>query len=1093
MSRLYSVLVLLFLAAGFLHAEEARLLRFPDVHIDRVVFVYVGNLYVAPRTGGQAIRLTSHEGLELFPKFSPDGDCIAFSGQYDGDMAVYVMPVTGGEPKRLTYHPGIQRTSERFGPENLVMGWHPEGDKVLYRSRKEVNDWWDGRAYAADTNGGMPVPLPMAVAGFTSFSPDGDKVVYCPIFRDFRTWKRYKGGMAQDVWTFDLNTYDARKITDWEGTDNMPMWYRDRIYFNSDRTGTLNLYCYEPTAERTRPVTEFTEYDVRWPSLGPDAIAFENGGYVYVLDLPSETLNKVEIHLTSDRHTVRPEYEKVSDKIDGFDISPNAKRAVFRARGDIFTVPAEEGNTRNLTESPGANEMYPRWSPDGEWIAYLSDATGEEEFYIRTHDGEETIRLTTGGDCHRYAPEWSPDSKKLVFSDKKLRLFSIDVETREVTQIDKAERSRIGEISWSPDSRCVAYSKRLANRIMAIFVYSFEDGKVHQVTPGFTNDYSPVFDPEGKYLYFMSERDFNPILSSYEFSFVNNSIENLFLIVLDRDERSPFAPESDEALDEWDEDEWDDDKWREREREEDSEEPVSVKIDFDGIFDRQVAFDLPAGNYSGLSAVEEAVFYISGPVRGLRGKVTQDESVLYKYDIDEKKNHEFLSGIGDYRLAAKGKRMLLSKGADYYVVKTRGKKADLDDAVKMDLSGMEMLVDRKAEYVQMFHQVWRRQRDFFYDENMHGVDWQKMRARYSPLLPHVADRYDLTYLLGEMVGELCCSHTYVGGGDRPKIDPCEIGLLGVDFEIDQDNNRIRIARILKGENWDEGLRSPLREPGVDVNEGDYLLAVNDKPITAEMNPYSLTENTVGKQVVLTVNSRPTMTGAHEVTVKPVASEERLRYYNWVESKREYVDSVSDGRIGYIHIPDMGSYGLVRFTKMFYNQLRKPGLIIDVRYNGGGFVSGLILERLRREVMAMGSSRNYAEGPMPGHALNAHMVTLLNEFSCSDGDYFPYFFRELKLGPLMGKRSWGGVIGISGMDRLVDGGYYTVPQWSIYGLDGNWIMENVGVYPDIEVDNPPDRRARGYDDQLDRALEYIQDKLAEDPKTLPPKPGPPSPR
>lgn len=1071
-------------------AEEARLLRFPDVHIDKVTFVYAGDIYVAPRTGGQALPLTRHEGLELFPRFSPDGKQIAFTGQYDGDFAVYVMSIDGGEPRRLTYHPGIQRTSDRFGPENVVMGWHPDGRKVLYRSRKETNDWWDGRAYLVDIEGGLPEPLAMQTAGFTSFSPDAKKAAYCPIYRDFRTWKRYQGGMAQDVWIFDLNSYDAQKITDWIGTDNSPMWYEDKIYFNSDRTGTLNIFCYNVNTGQTRQVTEFTEYDVRWPSLGPDGIAFENGGYLYVLDLPSESLDKVSIHLSTDHHAMRTEFVKVSDKVRGMDISPDGKRAVFSARGEIFTIPAKEGNTRNLTNHSGSNERRPSCSPDGKWVAYISDVTGEEELYLVSYDGKETVRLTTDGYCHKYAPKWSPNSKRLTFSDKELNLYYIDVESKKLVKIDKTDRNEVRRFAWSPDGRYLAYNKRGKNRINSIFIYCFDDASIYQVTPGFTEDYWPIFDPDGKYLYFLSERNFNPIMSTYENQFVNNAITNLFLVPLAGDEKSPFAPKSDEVEIKADEDEE-----KKDEKEEDKEkkkEPVKVKIDFEGIFDRQVAFDLPAGNYGSLWAISGAVFYTSYPIYGLQGKASQEKRVLHKYDIKEKKDHEFATDIDSYTLSADGKKMLLRKGSDFCVTSTSGKKAELDDT-KLDLSHMEMRLDRMAEYRQMFDEVWRMERDFFYDENMHGVDWNKIYKRYKDLLPHVAHRFDLTYLIGEMIGELACSHTYVGGGDRPKIPSSEVGLLGVDFEIDHKNNHIRMARILQGENWDDALRSPLLEPGLDVKAGDYLLTIDGKEITADINPYSLTENSVGKTITLTVNSKPTLEGAREVTVKPIVSEEALRYYNWVEHRRLHVDSVSDGQIGYVHIPDMDSYGLVRFSKMFYHQLRKPGLIIDVRYNGGGWVSGLILERLRRKVVAMGASRTFAEGPAPSAGINAHMITLLNEFSCSDGDYFPYFFREYELGPLMGKRSWGGVIGIRGYRPLVDGGYYTAPEFSIYSLEGKWIMENIGVEPDIEVENSPSRLVRGYDDQLDSAIEYVLEKLKNEPMVLPPEPDPPTPR
>ncbi|MEA3297189.1 MAG: PDZ domain-containing protein, partial [candidate division Zixibacteria bacterium] len=982
-------------------------------------------------------------------------------------------------------------TSDRFGPENVVMGWHPDNQRVLFRSRKETNDWWDGRVYFVNIDGGLPQPLPMKTAGFTSLSDDGTKVAYCPIYRDFRTWKRYKGGMAQDVWTFDLETFANEKITDWEGTDNMPMWYQNRVYFNSDRTGTLNLFCYDLSTKTTRQITEFTEFDVRWPGLDPDGIAFENGGYLYVLDLPTEKLNKVSIELAHDRHMVRTEYMKVSGKVRDFDISPDGKRAVFSARGDIFTVPAKEGNTHLLTpNSSGSNDRNPCWSPDGNYVAYFSDATGEEELYLVSHDGTETIRLTEDGYCHKYGPVWSPDSRKLAFSDKELNLYYVDIETKKTQKIDKAERNEIRNFDWSPDSRYLAYNKRGENRITAIYLYALDDNAIHQVTPGFTNDFNPVFDAEGKYLYFLSERSFNPILSEYEFEFVNKAITNLYLIVLSDEGKSPFAPESDEVEVKTDNDEKkEDDK---KDSEDETDESVKVTIDFEGIYDRQVAFDLPSGNYGGLAAISGAVFYTTHPIWGLSGKVTQDETTLHKYDLKKKKDHEFASKISWYALATRGEKMLLRKGKGYHIVETSGDKAELEDN-QLDLSHMETRVDRKAEYAQMFEETWRMERDFFYDENMHGVDWPKMHDRYKQLLPYCSHRFDLSYILGEMIGELCCSHTYTGGGDKPKISGSGIGLLGVDFEIDRKADRIRIARIFQGENWDDDLRSPLLEPGIDVEEGDYLLAINGHEITAGTNPYALMEHTIDETVTLTINDKPAMKDAHEVTVKPISSEETLRYYNWVEDRRGHVDSVSKGRIGYIHIPDMDSFGLVRFAKMFYHQLRKPGLIIDVRYNGGGFVSGLILERLRRVVAAMGCSRTYEEGPSPGAGINAHMITLLNEFSCSDGDYFPYFFRKYDLGPLMGKRSWGGVIGIRGYRPLMDGGYYTAPEFGIYSLNGEWIMENIGVEPDIEVDNPPDRMALGHDDQLDKAIEYIMHKLETEPRPLPDKPSPPTPR
>lgn len=1086
MNRRTALFLAVFLTASAdAGAEEVRLLRYPNVSQNQVTFVCAGDVYVAPRVGGQAVKLTTHKGLELFPRFSPDGSQIAFTGQYDGDFAVYVIPSSGGEPRRLTYHPGIARTSERMGPENVVMGWHPDGNHVLFRSRKEANDVWDGRAYLVGLTGGLPEPLPMATAGFTSFSPDLSKVAYCPLYRDFRTWKRYEGGLAQDVWIFDLSSFEARKITDWVGTDNLPMWYQDRIYFNSDRTGTLNLYCYELASETVRPVTGFTEWDVRWPSLGDEGIAFENAGYIYVLNLPSEQMHKLEIHVAGDHLFTRPRYVAVSEMIRGFDLSPDGDQAAFSARGEIFTLPAEVGNTENLTgELSGSNEIYPRWSPDGKWIAFLSDRTGEDEFFIVSSDGDQTLQITNDGHCFRFGALWSPDSRKLAFSDIENGLYYIDVTSRQLVQIDYSPRSEIHRYDWSPDSRFLAYDKRLDNRIRSIFVYDVNADTIHQVTLGYTHDYAPAFDPDGKYLYFLSQRDFNPILSRYEFSFVNDAITNLFLIVLASDGASPFAPRTAVSGEQMPSDS--------AEGKSTTGQPKPTGIDFDRIARRQVAFELPAGNYSGLKAISGAVFYLSNPIRGLSGNITQDRRTLHKYDIADEDDHVFAEGISSYQLEANGKKMLIAKDGEYHLAATSDKEADLSKN-KLDLSGLTARLDPKAEYGNIFEDVWRRQRDYFYDRNLHGVDWQRMHDKYAELLPYVEHRYDLTYLLGEMIGELACSHTYVGRGDLPKVESGKIGLLGVDFERDTVNDRIRIGRILSGENWDEDLRSPLLEPGVAVSEGDYLLAIDGHEITADTNPYSLTQNRLDRTLELTVNHRPTLRDARTIGVTPIASEEALRYFNWVQERLRYVDSASSGRIGYVHLPDMSSHGLERFAKMFYHQSRRPGLIIDVRFNGGGFVSGLVLERLRRKVVAMTGYRRFEPTRSPGNGMHCHMVTLINQCSCSDGDYFPYFFREYGLGPLVGVRTWGGVIGIRGIRPLVDGGYCTVPEYGIFNLEGEWVMENHGVEPDIVVENTPMRLAQGYDDQLDWAVRHILTRLEQEPKTLPGRPEPPAPR
>ena len=994
--------VFLMSATGF--AEEGRLLRFPDIHGDKIAFVYAGDLWTVNSQGGTASKLTNHAGLEFFPKFSPDGKELAFTSQYDGQMNVYVMPAEGGEPKRLTYHPGAQ-TSERMGYEDMVLDWFVDGSKILFRSRRETVSDWVGMLYGISPNGGMEETLPLPEGGLTSFSPDGKKIAYCRTFRDFRTWKRYKGGMAQDVWIYDLKTYDLERVTDYDGVDHFPMWYKDRIYFVSDRTGASNIFCYDLISKQTRQVTSYTDYDVKWPSLGPDAIVFEKGGYLYVMELPSERVQKVKAELNSDRIVARPEFVKVSENVQDYNLSPDGKRAVIGARGEIFTVPAEKGNTRNLTNSSNAHEKYSSWSPDGKWIAYVSDKSGEDEIYIVPQDGREReIQLTFEGKAYKYIPIWAPDSKKLAFADKNLTLYYVDIDSKKTTQVEKAKRWEIRDYNWSPDSKWIAYAKPMENQFSAVFLYSLGQGRNYQVSTGFTNEGEPTFDPQGKYLYFFSNRDYNAVMGNFEGSFVYNRTTKIYAVTLKKDTPSPFAPQSDEAEVGKKEEKKDEDEKKDKGKEDEKEK--LVEIDLEGITERQVGFPISAGNYFGMRAAEGKVLYLSGASGGLSGPGDPEKTNLHNFDMEKRKDNEFMADVEGYDISFDGKKVIYKKEKQLGIVeaKTEGS-AKIGDG-SLNLSGMQAKVDHKQEWSQFFNEAWRLERDFFYAPNMHGLDWDQIKEKYGQMLSNVAHRSDLTYLIGEMIGELVCSHTYVGGGEYPEFKKVKTGLLGIDWEADSSSGHYRVKKILKGENWKEELRSPLTDPGIDVKEGEYILAVDGEPLTLSLNPYSPLVNKVDKTVTLTVNSKPTLKGSRQVTVKPIENEGELRYYNWVENNRLKVEKATDGKVGYVHIPDMGGNGLNWFVKQYFPQINKEGLIIDVRYNGGGFVSEMILERLRRLIVGMGSSRNAQDYPYPGAAFYGHMVCLLNEYSASDGDYFPYFFREYKLGPLIGKRTGG---------------------------------------------------------------------------------------
>ncbi|MCK4224410.1 MAG: PD40 domain-containing protein [candidate division Zixibacteria bacterium] len=922
-------LVLGFIIPSFVYAEECRLMRFPDIHQDKIVFVYAGDLWLVPSEGGIARRLTTHIGLELFPKFSPDGRFIAFTGDYDGNADVYVIPTEGGEPRRLTYHPGARQSPGGVKIDDWVVDWYPDGKAILFRSTRE--SFPTSKLFNISIEGGFPQALKLPEAGLASFSPDGKKIAYNRRSREFRTWKRYKGGTAQDIWIYDLKTDAVQRITEWEGTDNFPLWSGDRIYFTSDRDHTLNIYCYDLMTKNTRKITNHEEYDVKWPSLGPDAIVYENGGYLYILDLVGEKARKISVEIPAERILTRPNWEKVSDLIIDFSLSPSAKRALFSARGEVFTVPEEKGEVRNITQTPTIREIYSTWSPDGKWIAYLSDRTGEYELYIRAQDGTgEEKRITTDGNCYRFPPVWSPDSKKLLYSDKKLRLYYTDIDEREPVLVDRAEVSEIHDYAWSSDSKWVTYSKNNPAYFASIYLYSLNKKKVYQITGDLTDDFYPVFDPEGKYLYFVSARSFHPTFSDFEHTYVYRNTRNIYLVTLQADSLSPFAPESDEEEGEEEKDKEKEDKDEEKDKKKDEDEdeeeekPKDIQIDLEGIDQRIVGVPIKSGNYAGLTAAEGKIFYLSRPAIYEPASDSKPQNELHMYDIKEREDETILSGINNYDISHNGEKTIYKSGNTYGIIDAKSGKNKVGDG-KINTGGMEMKVDPRGEWEQMFNEAWRLERDFFYDPNMHGVDWKMMKKRYGELLPHVAHRWDLTYLIGELIGELCCSHTYVYRGKMPKTEHVDIGLLGADLEPDRKGGFYRFKKIYKGENWKEDRRAPLTEPGVDVKEGDYLIAVNGQEVNYPDNPYSFFEKTVDKQVQIKVNDKPSADGAREVTVKPTGSEYMLRYLDWVETRRRLVDEATDGRVGYIHVPNtQPSLAMNEFSRSFFAQVRKGG-------------------------------------------------------------------------------------------------------------------------------------------------------------------------
>ncbi|MBN2134944.1 MAG: PD40 domain-containing protein [Acidobacteria bacterium] len=1065
-------------------SEEAMMMRFPDIYKDKIAFSYAGDIWVSNVNGGQARRLTTVEGVEYFPKFSPDGKMIAFTGQHDGYFQVYVIPAEGGVAKQLTFYP-IGPTTDRAGFNNQVMDWTPDGKYIVFRSVRYHWDTYVGRYYKVSPDGGWPEALPFYEGATMSYSPDGKKIAMNRNFRDFRTWKRYRGGKEHNIWIYDFEKDKTTKLTDWPSLEINPMWHGDNIYFLSDKNGTMNLYYYDFKDSQIKQITEFKDWDIRWPGFGPDSIIYEQGGKLYKMAFADNKISQVPVYINWDAPYMKPTYENVSRNITEFDLAPTGKRAAFVARGEIFTVPEKEGDTRNITNTSGVRERNITWSPDGNWIAFMADDTGTEELYIMNPLGTQKIQLTKNSNAINLNPVWSPDSKKIAYRDLDLNFYYIDIKTKKRVLIDKTMYRGHFAYAWSPDSNWLTFTKINDAGFASVYLYDLKVAKMHQVTSEMRNNYISKFDPEGKYLYFLSSRDFNPQFGDYELNFLYQDTDRIYLAPLKADGENPFKPESDEVNIE---------KYlKEKKEKKDKEEakdkkkkPVKVEIDLKGLEDRITSIPLAPGNYFTYEPIENGVLYVKQVGDQIHGKPTG--SALFGYDLDEKKETEMLSGVLNFAISPDNEKLIYNMMGSYGVADVKIEKIDPSKG-RLNTSRMEMLLDRKAEWKQMLVEAWRLEKNHFYVKNMHGYDWPKMLQKYMPLVSHLTHRRDLTYIIGEMIGELNIGHAYTGGGDMPTPQNVGTGLLGCEFELDKDGF-YTISKIYKGENWNSSTLSPLDLPGLKVKEGDYILEINGQTLKSPVNPYELLKKTMGTIVTLKLNSKPELKDAWDIQVNPVSSEWDLKYWDWVNKNREYVEKKTNGKVGYVHIPDMMFEGLNAFVKQWYGQLHKEGIIIDARFNGGGFVSGLILERLRRFVQTLQYSRLFPGGTFPAASYSGHLVAMANMYSASDGDIFPFFFKEYKLGPVIGTRTWGGVVGIAGYTPLVDGGYVTMPRGGTFSLQGEWVMENTGVVPDIEVDHMPEEEVKGIDPQLDKAIEVIMKKIAEEPVKFAPVPPAP---
>ena len=1036
-------------------ADEARLLRFPATNGQDVVFTYAGDLYKAPLTGGEAQRLTSHVGMEMFARFSPDGQSIAFTAQYDGNTEVYLMPKSGGEPERLTYTSTNSRddVGDRMGPNNIVMTWTRDGKNILYRNR--IGDGFSGKLWSVSAEGDMPEQLPLPEGGFCSYSPDGKKLAYNRVMREFRTWKYYKGGMADDVWVYDPASKKIENVTNNVSQDIFPMWIGEEIFFISDRDRTMNLFVYNTATKKTEKVTNYTDYDIKFPSTNGEVIVYEQGGYIFKFDPRTRKAEKVSITLNSESIYARKEMKNVAGNLTSASLSPDGKRVAVTARGEVFNVPVEKGVTRNITRTSGANERGAKWSPDGKWIAYISDRTGETEVWLQGEDGEPQ-QLTKGSDTYIRQVIWAPDSKTLLYTDRKNRLVEVNIASKSKQTLMQNPNGEPAGVAFSPDSKWITYTKSAENDMSVVYVFNLASKKEYPVTERWYSSSAPVFSADGKYLIFTSARDFNSTYSQTEWNHVYTRMNGIYMAMLAASTPSPLLP-TDGAV----------------EAAKPAEGPVEVKIDPENLPGRIVKLPLAAGMYRNFYSDGKKVYYSgSGGLKAFDLKTQKEETVAEGASVT---------------VTPGSKKALYMKGRQMFVADFPTAKANLREAVST--KDMVAEVDYMQEWAQIYDEVWRAFRDGFYLENMHGIDWKAIKKKYEVLLPYAKTRLDLNYIIGEMISEVGCGHAYVNPGEMPQVERIPMGLLGAELKRDK-SGFFRIEKILPGGVYSQTLRSPLAEPGVDVKEGDYIVAIDGITTSSVKNIYQLL---VGKANVLTelsISSSASATGARKVVVSPIDNEYPLYHYNWVQENIRKVSEATNGKVGYIYIPDMSAEGLNEFARYFYPQLDKEALIIDDRANGGGNVSPMIIERLLRQAYRMtmyrGQERN---GTIPDATHHGPKVLLVDKYSASDGDLFPWSFKANNLGTVIGTRTWGGIVGISGSLPYIDGTDVRVPFFTNYDAKtGEWIVENHGVDPDILIDNDPIKEYMGEDEQLNKAIEVALEQI-KNRKPLPKTPAP----
>lgn len=1070
---------LLLCASAAAFAQPTRLLRHPTVSRDSVAFAYAGDLWIVPRSGGVARRLTSTPSVEIEPYFSPDGSQIAFSATVAGNTDVYVVSSAGGDPKRLTYHPGLDR----------VRGWKPDGKSIIFASnRTSAPQQSYFQLWTISVDGGLPEMLPVPRAFSGSYSPDGSRLAYeefstafIPDWYETSMWRHYRGGRTHPVSVISLSDYSVQKLPWTNSNDTSPSWVGNTIYFLSDRNHTVNLFAYRFDTKQLTQISHHDDFDVMTLSGGNDAVVYEQAGYIYLVDAKSSKPERLNIEVTGDLPWARPQFKKVGSMIRNATLSPTGTRAAFEARGEIFTVPSEKGDFRNLTQSSGAHDRSPVWSPNGEQVAWLSDASGEYQLMIGDPLGVTTpraIALPTTAFYDRLA--WSPDGTHILAEDNHDNLWALEVANGNATKIDTdayPDPIRQFNAVWSPDSKWITYSKNLPSHLRAIFVYSWADKKSYQVTDGLADSISPTFDAGGKYLYFMASTNYGPSTGWLEMSSLDRPVRRaIYLVVLSASDPSPLLPETGDEPKPPSPD---------APKPDPNAKPV-VRIDLNGINQRVLAVNIPVGDYSNLTSGAAGTFFYTEPfVGGVPGTLR-----LQRYQLKDRAPAPFLEGsIRAYSISADKKKLLYQAGdgANRWGVVATERPAKVGDG-PLNVAQLEMRVDPRAEWAQIYRETWRIQREYFYDPQMHGANWQAIYEKYKPLLSFVGHRADLGYLIAMIGGELTVGHSYLlGTGDIPSEDAVSVGLLGADFVI--ENGRYRIKRIYTGENWNSDLRAPLSAPGIQVSEGDYLLEVNGRPLAPPANLYSLFEGTANRQTLIRVSKTPNPEGSRLVTVVPVASEDSLRTRAWIENNRRLVDKLSNGKLAYVWLPNTATPGYTYFTRYYYAQQDKEGAVIDERYNHGGMVADYIVNELDRKLMGYFALRDGTPSTSPIAGIYGPKVMVVNESAGSGGDALPYYFRLRKVGPLVGTRTWGGLVGTLGTPATIDGGGITAPTLAFYNLKGEWDVENIGVAPDIEVDYTPAEVNQGRDPQLERAVQEALRLLEQNPVRRVPRPAP----